>query len=115
MTLIRKIYLYLFSFIGLALIVIGCVQLVNLGLKAYVFTAADRYISYPIPAPASPAGANAPTTAPAQPTDAEMQTYQNEQTTNQREQTAANALAMILVGVPLYLYHWHVIRKDKEG
>ena len=48
MTLIRKIYLYLFSLIGLVLVVIGCVQLVNLGLKAYIFTAADQYYSYPI-------------------------------------------------------------------
>ena len=39
MTIIRKIYLYLFSLIGLVLVVIGCVQLVNLGLKAYIFTA----------------------------------------------------------------------------
>ena len=21
---------------------------------------------------------------------------------------------MIIIGVPLYLYHWHVIKKDKE-
>ena len=48
MSLIRKIYLYLFSLIGLVLVVIGCVQLVNLGLKAYVFTAADQYYTYPV-------------------------------------------------------------------
>jgi hypothetical protein len=115
MTLIRKIYLYLFSLIGLVLVVTGCVQLVNLGLKAYLFTAADQYINYPAPAPASPVGTNAPTTVPAQPTDAQMQAYQNEQTTSQRQSTAADALAMIIVGIPLYLYHWRVIRKDKEA
>ena len=27
----------------------------------------------------------------------------------------ADALAMIIVGIPLYLYHWHVIRRDKES
>ena len=42
-----------------------------------------------------------------------MQAYQNEQTKSQRESTAANALAMIIVGIPLYLYHWRVIKKDK--
>ena len=111
MTLIRKIYLYLFSLIGLVLVVIGCVQLVNLGLKAYIFTAADQYYAYPSPSPAPNVGVPA---APAGPTDAQLAAYQNEQTKSQREQTAAEALAMIIVGVPLYLYHWRVIRKDKE-
>jgi hypothetical protein len=111
MTLIRKIYLYLFSLIGLVLVVIGCVQLVNLGLKAYVFTAADQYYAYPS---AVPAGNTLSPTTPTGPNDAALAAYQNEQTKSQREQTAANALAMIIVGIPLYLYHWRVIKKDKE-
>ena len=116
MTLIRKIYLYLFSLIGLVLVVIGCVQLVNLGLKAYIFTAADQYYSYPMaaPAPVPQAGKNVSTTVPAGPTDAQLQVYQAQQTKSQRESTAAQALAMIIVGAPLYLYHWRVIKKDKE-
>jgi hypothetical protein len=115
MTLIRKIYLYLFSLIGLALVVVGCVRLVDLGLKAYIFTAADQYYSYPVAAPVPQADKNTPTTVPAGPTDAELQAYQDKQVKSQRESTAANALAMIIVGVPLYLYHWRVIKKDKEG
>lgn len=114
MAFIRKIYLYLFSLIGLVLVVIGCVQLVNLGLKAYVFTAADQYYSYPVAAPVPQVGKGISTTVPTEPTDAQMQVYQNEQTKSQRESTAADALAMIIVGVPLYLYHWRVIKKDKE-
>ena len=113
MLLIRKIYLYLFSLIGLVLVVIGCVQLVNLGLKTYIFTVADQYISYPMAAPAEPISGDT-MTVPAQPTDAQMQAYQDEQTKSQHESTAANALAMIIVGMPLYLYHWHVIKKDKK-
>ena len=48
--LIRKIYLYLFALIGLVLITIGCVRLVGLGLKTYIFTKADIYIEYPMAA-----------------------------------------------------------------
>ena len=114
MTLIRKIYLYLFSLIGLVLVVIGCVQLVNLGLKAYIFTAADQYYSYPMAAPVPQSSSGASTTIPAQPTDAQMKAYQDQQTKSQRESTAAEALAMIIVGIPLYLYHWRVNKKDKE-
>jgi len=36
--LIRKIYLYTFSLVGLVLVVIGGVRLVGLGLKTFVFT-----------------------------------------------------------------------------
>jgi hypothetical protein len=116
MSLVRKIYLYLFSLIGLVLVVTGCVQLVNLGLKAYIFTAADQYYSYPVTAPAlvSPIDKNVSTTVSTEPTDAQMKAYQDQETKSQRESTAANALAMIIVGIPLYLYHWRVIRKDKE-
>ena len=114
MPIIRKIYLYLFSLIGLVLVVTGCVQLVNLGLKAYIFTSADQYYNYPVAAPTPPTDKNVSTTIPAQPTDAQMKAYQDQQTKSQRESTAANALAMIVVGIPLYLYHWRVIRKDKE-
>jgi hypothetical protein len=113
MTLVRKIYLYLFSLIGLVLVVIGCVQLVNLGLKAFIFTGADQYYAYPT-APMA-AGTEPSSAVPASPTNAELQAYQDEQTKSQRESTAADALAMIIVGVPLYLYHWYMIKKDKEA
>jgi hypothetical protein len=113
MALIRKIYLYLFSLVGLVLVVIGCVDLVNLALKTYIFTAADQYYSYPVAAPA-PVGKSATATVPMAPSDAQMKSYQDMQTKSNRESTAANAIAMIIVGVPLYYYHWRVIQKDKE-
>jgi len=49
--LIRKIYLYLFTLVGLALITVGSVRLVELGLKTYVLTKADNYYNYPISKP----------------------------------------------------------------
>ncbi|MEK7195457.1 MAG: hypothetical protein AAB655_02060, partial [Patescibacteria group bacterium] len=49
--LIRKIYLYLFSLIGLVLITIGTVQLVGLALKALIFTKADKFYEYPMSRP----------------------------------------------------------------
>ncbi len=110
--LIRKIYLYAVSGIGLILVVIGCVQLVNLGLKVYIFKAADKYYNYPMAQPA-PAGKGVESTA-VQPSEEQLQAYQDKQTRSNRESTAANAIAMIIVGVPLYAYHWYVIRKDKE-
>lgn len=109
--LVRKIYLYALSFIGLILVVIGLVKLVNLGLKAYIFTNADDYYAYPMAAPVAPGDKGA---SVAQPNEADLKTYQDKQVANQRERDASDSLAMIIVGLPLYLYHWSVIKKDKD-
>jgi len=39
---IRTLYLYLFSFVGLLILIIGSIQLIDLGLKVFIFTDADR-------------------------------------------------------------------------
>lgn len=34
--------------------------------------------------------------------------------TSQRHRDAASSLSYILVGLPLYLFHWRIIRREKE-
>lgn len=112
--LIRKIYLYLFALIGLVLITIGCVRLVGLGLKTYIFTKADIYYEYPMTRPKiAPIEGEKPEEFQ-QPTKEELEEYQNKQQTSNRQREAAESLAFIIVGLPLYLYHWSVIKKDKK-
>ena len=118
---IRTIYLYLFSLVGLVLVVIGLVNLVDLGLKTYLFTNADQMIPYPqYPAAAKPASSST-SDQNQQPTPEELAQYEEKQAEAQRAQqesqkaqTASNAIAMILVGAPLFLYHWKTIQKDKR-
>ena len=113
--LIRKIYLYLFALIGLVLITIGCVRLVGLALKTYIFTKADVYYEYPMARPVKVApieGSKAEELQ--QPTKEELEEYQNKQQTANRQREAAESLAFIIVGLPLYLYHWQAIKKDKK-
>ena len=100
---IRLLYLYLFSFIGLLIAVIGTVQIVDLGMKVYLFDEADVY-EY----------------AKQLPLDDEMQFDVEEQkqiaqreTKRQRQRQASTALSMILVGLPLYKFHWRLIKKEK--
>ncbi len=109
--LIRQIYLYVCALIGLILVVVGAVRLVDMGLKAAIFTGADTYPVYPAAIPV-PAGQNAPTTAG--PSPAEVQAYQDAQAATERERTASTSIAFVLVGLPLYLYHWMVIKKEKN-
>ena len=108
--LVRSIYLYLFSLIGLVIVVIGLVNLVDLGLKALVFKNADQsivYPSYPATASSTPAEKSQYT--------AEQEAAAEKQEESQRERAASNALAMIIVGTPLFLYHWKTIQKDKRS
>jgi len=113
--LIRKIYLYTFSLVGLVLVVIGGVRLVGLGLKTFVFTKADVYYEYPMVRPVkvmpTPEGK---TEEFQQPSKEEVEEYQRNQKISNRQREAAESLAMIIVGLPLYLYHWRMVKKDKE-
>ena len=99
---IRLLYLYLFSFIGLIIAVIGTVQIVDLGLKVYVFKGADRY-AFSIPLPEGE-DLNYPD-----------ENYVERETTRQRQRQASTALAMLLVGIPLYKYHWKLISHQTES
>lgn len=107
---IRLLYLYLFSFIGLLIAVIGAVQLVDLGIKVYVFKGADRY-DYPIPTKIYPSDGQEVLYS-----EEEIKQQKNQQeveTQRQRQRQASTAMAMLLVGLPLYKYHWSLIKKEK--
>ena len=116
---IRTIYLYLATLVGLILIIIGSVRLIDLGLKAIVFRGADVFVNYPnYPVPAerslekTPAGEIAPE---------DMEKFRKEQAKaemenlgRERQRTAASSLSMIIVGIPLFLFHWRIIKKDRK-
>lgn len=135
-TLIRTIYLYTFSLVGLVLVVIGGVQLVNMGLKAWVFTQADEEQRVWQKQPPMPVIAEKRVeTAVKEGVIKELtqdekiamenwlatyNTWKKQQetfdpVTAQRHRDAASSMSFILVGLPLYLFHWRTIRKEKES
>lgn len=101
---LRLLYLYLFSFVGLLITVIGSIQLIDLGLKTYVFKVSE-YSFYVEPV-MSPDGKN-----PGLSIEDQKRRNETEQA-NQRKRQLSTSLSMILVGIPLYLYHWKTIKKD---
>ncbi|MEK7590396.1 MAG: hypothetical protein AAB454_01660 [Patescibacteria group bacterium] len=111
--LIRKIYLYSLALIGLILVVIGGVRLVSLGLKTYIFTKADIYYSYPSARPVKVAGDKTATEF-IEPTKEELDEFNKNQASSNRQREAAESIAFMVVGLPLYLYHWTVIKKDRK-
>ena len=127
--LIRTIYLYAFSLLGLVLLIIGSVGFVNMGLKAYVFTQADqqRYLyEQPIAYPAADlekARDNKDLTEADREEirkiidDYNVQKERNAKidvVASQRQSDAAQNLSLILVGLPLYIYHWRLVKKEKQ-
>jgi hypothetical protein len=122
------------------MVVIGCSMLINIGLKTWVFTKADtqpQYASMPMMPTALEKSGDVKTVeslvacsdkcslTAEQKTqlDQWLKDYQDARNseklqnffdykTQQRQSTAAQAIAFILVGLPLYLYHWVVIKKD---
>jgi hypothetical protein len=147
---IRTIYLYLFTLIGLALLTVGFIKLVDLGLKMYVFPKAENetYRSAPplissVPPLITVEGPlnniiseNVEEIAEVCKENSELseeqkkllgnwlkdykewkewQTDSGELKKIKRQRDASWAFSLILVGLPLYLFHWRIIRKETKN
>jgi len=131
--IIRTIYLYLFALVGLALLTIGTARLIDLGLKAYVFTKADiEDVSMPpMPSPYFDQNIRLFENLQNCQDKCNLTLEQKQQITNwledykkwqkgpkvsyqtsSRHRQASSSLSMIIVGLPLYLYHWITIKED---
>ncbi len=131
--LIRTIYLYLFTLLGLVLLIIGGVRFIDMGLKAFVFTKAEeeqRLIykqPYSIPYPVQQIekfqeeeglSEEEKTTIKqwlSDYKDWEERRSQIDPVTAKRHRNASLNLALILVGLPLYLYHWQIIKRETKN
>lgn len=135
-TLVRTIYLYIFALLGLVLLIIGSVNFLNMGLKAFIFTQADeesRIFSKQIPIPTVPRienigqdieeGKDICLSAEEKVyVESWLADYNNwkesmskiDPITSRRHRDASINLSLILIGLPLYLYHWRIIKKETE-
>lgn len=102
--------MYGFSLLGLVLVIIGTVRILDLGLKTFIFTKADNYATYPYPA-VDMKGKEVSSSAMV--SREEQDKYNAENRASQRQNTASSSLAMIIVGFPLFLYHWKMIHKTE--
>lgn len=128
---LRKIYLYLFSLVGLSLIIIGTVGFINLGLQLTFFKEALEY-RYGVYQPPYPYWLDSVKLDEAinkiELTEEQQKTLLQWQTEFKRYQEKAKSLgylpyvadsftrnlAMLIVGIPVYLYHWGLIKKEHK-
>lgn len=109
---IRLLYLYLFSFVGLVIIVISSIKLIDLGLKYFVFKDADRY-DYYSPKPVIVESTTNPEYNYEEDMAEQKRIAELEQRRS-RQRDFSNSVAMLFVGIPLYYYHWRKIAKENS-
>lgn len=102
---LRLLYLYLFSFVGLLIVVIGSIQFVDLGMRMFLFKDIDYY-------EVSPALDKEGKVVES---DKDALMRQQREVNRNRQRQFVSASSMILVGLPLYLYHWKTIKKERES
>ena len=115
-SIIRNIYLYLVSFVALMMIIFSTADVLNIALKTFIFTKADsvNYAYYP-PCPTLPASTTGTAkTDPSCVTPAQQKQNDEETRTAQRQNSLVRDISLILVGVPVFMYHWRIIRKKDE-
>ena len=136
-SLVRTIYLYIFALLGLVLLIIGSVNFLNMGLKAFIFTQADeesRILNKQIPYPFSTSKIEGMQQDIEEEKDiclseeekagieSWLSDYNNwkedilkiDPIIARRHRDASLNLSLILIGLPLYLYHWRIIKKETE-
>ncbi len=110
---LKKAYLYLVSVISLIIAVVGAIMLLNLALKAWVFTKADRDY-YAIgqcysPKPAMLNGEPAKCT----PEEEALQKQQNDDNRSaQKQRDASQALSLLLISAPVWFFHWRLAKRE---
>ncbi len=105
---LRLLYLYLFSAVGLIIMVVSSIQAVDLGLKSFVFKDIDNYESVPY---ASPEGRPMPASESAK-FEQQNKEFTIRNTKRDRQRQLVNIISMFIIGLPLYLYHWKTIQKE---
>lgn len=103
---IRLLYLYLFSFIGLVVTVVGAIRLIQLGINVYIFDGADQYTYYPEALRDDQQGPVID--------NEELKRRNETENKRQRQREVASSASMLIVGLPLYKYHWRLIKKENK-
>ena len=132
--IIRQIYLYAVSIISLFLLVFSAGQIVNIGLKTWVFPKADPnynqrcddsgniyYGGGPAPMATKPIDANGQPVAVKEPTAEEKAAAKKtceqnlaDQRSADRQNQLVSALSMLLVALPVFIFHFRIVQKERN-
>jgi len=118
--IIKTVYFYLVSLIALMMVVFSTADLINLCLKTWVFTKADMD-QYKQPSCAVSVYKDPSTKETDEQYNQRLKacedTYVNpdEARAIRNQQDTVRDLSFLVVGIPLFLYHWITVRKDQKA
>ncbi|MBM3205173.1 hypothetical protein FJZ48_04350 [Candidatus Uhrbacteria bacterium] len=117
-SLIKNVYLYLVSFVALMMMTFATADLINTVLRSYVFTHADQdyfYPTYPCPTtrpdvPGAPVDNQESCTKEQE----QMKKQSDMNRKSQRERSLIRDSSFIIVGLPLFIFHWRIVRRKED-
>lgn len=127
--LIRSVYLYLAALISLIFVAVGTGRLLDTALKFYFFPKAEKggynqcNQQPPVYALDKSAYMNVATTDQKIQLENLLRDYEEWKINNtgeecysaQRQSETVDAITMIVIALPILLFHWRIIKKDKEN
>jgi len=115
--IVNNLYLYIFSTVGLVIFMVGSIGLVNVVLKTYIFplTHYQEYWN-------DVYGCQWKTNTDGTPLSGDdlvvCEAKQEEERvisdSDARKRDIARGIAEVIIGTPIWIYHWMVIRKKKD-
>jgi len=113
--LIKTIYFYLVSFVALMMVTFASANLINILLKTYVFTLADQDYYYTPAAICASTDPKSTTTTDCLKNETLNKEQADKNRAAQRQRDLVNDISMIVVGIPLFAFHWYYARKKEQA
>ncbi len=123
--LIKTIYLYLVAAVSLIFVAVGLGTLLNTGLKYSIFPEAEKKSYYecnnqpPVASVISKEGATTEQKVQIDALLADYQTWKESQSGDNcirpaRQNKIIDAITMVIIALPICLFHWMLIRRNKK-
>ncbi|HSR88802.1 MAG TPA: hypothetical protein VLK22_00175 [Candidatus Udaeobacter sp.] len=125
---IKNLYFYLVSFVALMILVFSTSDIINIALKTWVFTQADKNIYYSIPMVCAdlttttvavrPGPDNTITTMPKEQCEKQNEINAKQQEASrlaQKQMSVVRDISLIVVAIPLFIFHWRILRRKDEN
>ena len=127
--IIRTIYLYIFALVGLIIVITGSIRAFTMGLEVFIFKDADKQerLNYARPTSIPYVEGLKEVRDDESFTEEERESirawladYEEwkiesenfDYVSARRQKETASILASVMVGFPLYLYHWNLIKRE---
>ena len=111
--IILRIYFALVSFVTLMILIFSTINLIDISLKTYIFTAADQPEYYMDCNEITPESKNGGIINPIEQKDCERARQKAiEANVNRKQRDLVKDFSMILVSLPLFLIHFRIVYND---